>query len=75
MKILHGYQINGVMKNQQNSQMIAEMTNLTNAPVVSLMQPVADNDHGDQAPLIVTTAGGVTAGPDKNTNNLKKLNL
>ena len=75
MKILHEYQINGVMKNQQNSQMISEMTNLTNAPVVSLMQPVADNDHGDQAPLIVTTAGGVTAGPDKNTNNLKKLNL
>jgi len=64
------------MKKQQNSsQMIAEMTNLTNAPVVSLMQPVADNDHGDQAPLIVTTAGGVTAGPDKNTNNFKELNF
>ncbi len=75
MKILHGYQINGVMKNQRNSQMISDMTNLTNAPVVSLMQPVADNDHGDQAPLIVTTAGGVTAGPDNNTNNFNELNL
>ena len=27
------------------------------------MHPVAESDHGDQAPLIVTTAGGVTEIP------------